>query len=191
MNSILKLCGFFVNLFEKIAFRIQIYFEKRINTLCLLAYRSRNNAKTVIGKNVRIGFGCQWEVGKNSTLIIGDNVTIRHNCLIALKDNATIIIGNNTYIGPYSELFVRQKLEIGSSTLIAQRVLIIDYNHKWDKMDGVRRTEFISAPITIGSECWLAAQVIVLAGSIIEDSVLVGAGVKVRGRVSVGEKKVE
>lgn len=191
MHIIFDLCGFLVTIFDKIAFRIQLFFEKRIQVFCLLVYRSRYDAKTVVGANVRIGAGCQWEVGKNSTLIIGDNVTIRNNCLIALKENAIIIIGNNTYIGPHSELFIEQKLEIGSSTLIAQRALIIDYNHKWDKIDGVSRSEFTSAPIAIGSKCWLGAQAIVLAGSIIEDKALVGAGVKVRGRVGAGEKKIE
>lgn len=166
-------------------------FEKKINVFFLLVYRSRNNAKTIVGKNVRIGFGCQWEVGNDSTLIIGDNVTIRNNCLIALKDKAEIIIGKGSYIGPYSELFINEKLEIGSATLIAQRALIIDYNHKWDRKEGVSRSEFVGAPISIGSYCWLGAQVIVLAGTVIEDKALVGAGVKVRGRVAAGEKKVE
>lgn len=190
MRILIGLFSGFVFIGERLYLIAMSFIEKKLNVLFLLAFRNRFGNKTSIGRNVRIGVGCHWRTGRNTELIFGDNVLIGDNCSIELKDNAKLIIGDNSYIGPNSEIFTMEKIEIGESTLVAQRCMIIDYNHKWDKDSGVKRKEFNSSPIRIGSRTWLGANVIVLSGSVIEDRCLIGAGAIVRGRVETGQKYI-
>ncbi len=63
-------------------------------------------------------------------------------------------------------------VKIGDNTIFAPGVKIISSNH-----DLKNNTEHIeSPPIEIGSDCWLAANVLIMPGVVLGDGVVVGAG---------------
>ncbi len=64
-------------------------------------------------------------------------------------------------------------------------VKIFDNNHRFSKEHGVS-TELSTAPISIGDNCWLASDVIVLKGSTIGDNCVIGAGCVISGDIPAG-----
>lgn len=170
--------------------KMVLFTEKKIAPLRLKVLCKALGCEIDLGENVRIASGCKWHLGKHAAIKIGNNVTIQSNCSIAIFTNSTLKIDDGSYIGHGTDLAARENISIGQKTLIAQNCKIIDCNHKWSKENGVERKTFLMDPVEIGNRVWLGTNVIVTAGSVIEDNCLVGAGTVIRGHVSEGSKVI-
>ena len=91
---------------------------------------------------------------------ISDDVTINRNSIIVAKSK--VIVGRGSSIGP--------------------NVCIYDHNHKIDK-GGFYKDKFVTTPIVIGQNVWIAANCTILKGTIIGDNCIIGAGCVVAGEI--------
>lgn len=151
----------------------------------------------LVGNNVRIRYPKYLHVGKQ--VIIEDGVEL--NCLamngIQLGDRVSIgkyaiirpsniyggpigeglVLGNHSNIGPYNYIGCSGKITIGNHVMLAPRVSIYAENHLFDhthitiKEQGVKRMD-----VTIEDDCWIASNVVILAGVTIGKGSVVAAG---------------
>ena len=119
----------------------------------------------------------------NKNIKLGNNVTIYPYCMFF--GNGPIVIGDNVDIGAHTVIYSSKEggVKIGDDTQIAAQCYLIDMDH--GIAAGKRITEQTNsvAPIVIGKDCWLAANVTVLKGSVIEDGAVIGAKSLVKGVV--------
>ena len=87
---------------------------------------------------------------------IGDHSFINHLCSIWASPEGPITIGNNVLFGP------------GTS--------VISSNHGVEAGELIRNQPGRDAPISIGDDVWLGANVVVTAGVCIGNGAVVGAG---------------
>jgi acetyltransferase-like isoleucine patch superfamily enzyme len=87
---------------------------------------------------------------------IGDHSFINHLCSIWASPGGPISIGNNVLFGPCAS--------------------IISSNHGVARGELIRNQPGRDAPIRIGDDVWLGANVVVTAGVSIGDGAVVGAG---------------
>jgi acetyltransferase-like isoleucine patch superfamily enzyme len=110
---------------------------------------------------------------------VGRGVSIRPPVVIFRPRN--LVLGDDVRINAGCVLQAQDRLEIGSLTMIAAGCIIATANHDVSlrglEAFGALRT----APVRIGSNCWLGAGVIVLPGVTIGDGTVVGAGSVVTG----------
>ena len=66
-----------------------------------------------------------------------------------------------------------------------------DDGYVFDSTDGVRRNEYLTAPITIGKNCWIGANTVILRGTTIGDNCLIAAGCVVKGNVPAGSVVIQ
>ncbi|QQL45073.1 sugar O-acetyltransferase [Sulfuriroseicoccus oceanibius] len=106
---------------------------------------------------IDVPFYCDY--GKN--ISIGDHVYIGLNCTFV--DNHKITIGNNTLIA--------SGVDIATATHpVSAKERIIDDPARTNKY----RT--MSAPVTIGNNCWIGANATIVPGVTIGDNTTIGAG---------------
>ncbi len=119
----------------------------------------------------------------NTNLKIGKNVSIYP--YVQLFGDGLIEIGDNVSIGTGTIIYASKQggVKIGSNSMIAGQCYIIDTDHGIDKSDLIRNQENVSAPIEIGQDCWIAANVTVLKGSKINDGAVIGAKALVNGEI--------
>jgi len=126
--------------------------------------------------------GDVWVINRNIKL--GRNVTIYPGCMF--WGDGIIKIGDNVDIGKDTIIYSTAEnggVYIGDNTVIAANNYIIDMDH------GTKIDELISKQpnsvekVIIGKDCWLAANVTVLKGSIIGDGAIIGAKSLVKGYV--------
>ena len=86
-------------------------------------------------------------------------------------------IGNYSCIGPRVELYCKDKITIGDSSVISQDAYICTASH--DTSSPVMAT--LNKPITIGSNVWIAAKAAVMPG------VTIGAGAVVAATATVAK----
>ena len=122
---------------------------------------------TLINRNLKLGRGVCIYPGcmffGNGPIVIGDNVDIGNDTVIYSSEDAGVSIGENT--------------------LIAAQCYIIDTDHGMRADEPIRSQQNTSKPVSIGSDCWLAANVTVLKGSEIGDGAVIGAKSLVKGTV--------
>lgn len=111
-----------------------------------------------LGKKVRIHSGSKVKVRKGAKLFIGDGVKINYNCIIACQ----------------------QEISIGEGTEFGPSVYLYDHDH--DFRAGLKNNKYKTAPITIGKNCWIGANTVILRGATIGDNSVVAAGTIVKGK---------
>lgn len=112
--------------------------------------------------------GDRWEKGGLLGFEEGANV---HDLSFVIGD---VKVGKNTYIGPYTFLDGTGGLTIGSNCSISAGVQIYTHDSlKWALSGG--KFGYDKAPVTIGSNCYLAPYVVVSKGVTIGDCSVVGS----------------
>ena len=107
---------------------------------------------------------------------LGPRVEIEHDVFLKLEAGARLGVGDFTFIGRGVEIDVAQSVTIGAHTLIAPRVFITDHTHNAARAQRLDEQGNRVAPVTIGSDAWIGAGAILLAGVTIGDGAIVGAG---------------
>lgn len=119
----------------------------------------------------------------NTNLRLGKHVTLYPG--VMFFGDGLIEIGDNVDIGNGTIIYASRNggVRIGSNTMIAAQCYIIDMDHGMKKGQLVCKQENTVAPVVIGEDVWLGANVTVLKGSVIGDGAVIGAKALVKGKI--------
>lgn len=152
--------------------------------LKLFIYKIYYGRRLVFSGRVRFMPSCKIIIGKNGKLILGENFSCRTGVIFKVADGAVIDVGSNVFINYNSIIVSRERIEIGRDTIIASDVSMYDHNHLYGGEVKVMESGHKVNPIRIGSNVWIGANSLVLAGVTIGDNVVVAAGTVVNKNVS-------
>lgn len=160
--------------------------------------------KVEYGKQVLLkGMPVIFNKGR-AKLKIGNNVTIKSSFLsnlvglysrtiiVTRAPGAEIVIGDNVGISG-ATIYARKGIHIGENTCIGGNSKILDNDfHPIDMQDRIKllndvhggaATDLIpTRPITIGKNCFIGCNSIILKGTVLGDGCVVGAGAVVSGK---------
>lgn len=111
---------------------------------------------------------------------VGCNVNIEHGAFFG--GGKEIEIGNNSAIGLNAR--ISGPLKIGDDVMMGPNVSIFTQNHETENIYKPMRLQ--TAPkekVTIGNDCWIGANAVILPGVTIGNGVIVGAGAVVTKNV--------
>jgi acetyltransferase-like isoleucine patch superfamily enzyme len=117
---------------------------------------------------------------------IGPRLQLREGCEVwALGGD--IEIGANVFFNRFCSVISRAGIEIGSDCLFGPNVGIYDHDHGFDDpSQPIWMQEHTAEAISIGSNVWVGANVVVTAGARIEDGTVVAANSVVTGTLEGG-----
>ena len=136
-----------------------------------------------LGKQVIIEDGAEINCLASNGMHLGDRVSIGKYAIIRPSNmyggpiGDGLVMGNNSNIGPYNYIGCSGKITIGDNVMLAPRVSIYAENHVFDnpnitiKAQGVSKME-----VVIEDDCWIAANVVILAGVTIGKGSVIAAG---------------
>lgn len=141
----------------------------------------------------RSGLGVHWNVNlmwdERAVLEFGQRCGLGFGSLLSLtareNEAGTLRMGNDVTFGAYNNIRPNESsILLGDRVLFAQFVSLIARNHLVDENNVVSRTEPARARdgISIGDDCWLGANVVMLPGTSIASRTIVGAGAVVTRR---------
>lgn len=149
----------------------------KYNLIRILKCRNlRMNGILLLGYNTRLS------VCRTSRVIFGKHVVSDGRCVIIADRGANVEIGDSVYFNEGMMISSKESVTIGSGCQFGPNVKIFDNNHCFDKEHGVLSSHD-TRKITIGSHCWIAANVTILQGTMIGDRCVIGAGCVVKGNV--------
>lgn len=128
------------------------------------------------------GWNTKFTIQKDATVNFGKHITSDGRCVIIVDQGADLSIGDGVYFNEGTMISCKSSVKIGSGCKFGPNVKIFDNDHKFDAENGVGN-EHIFKPISIGKNCWIASNCVVLKGTTIGDNCVIGAGVVVHGMI--------
>jgi acetyltransferase-like isoleucine patch superfamily enzyme len=121
-----------------------------------------------------IGPGCSLEVGERGTLELGRWSWIGHGCKIRCHEG-TVSIGAKSVLGQECTISSYQHVSIGRECVIADRVMMIDFDHGMVEVDRPIRLQGIyKRDVRIGNNVWIGYGACILRGVTVGDNAVIG-----------------
>ena len=134
----------------------------------------------------RIQSNVNVSIDNKSKIYLKRGVLIASNSAISATGGGILYLGKNVGVNRNSMIICHERITIDDNTIMGPGVCIYDHDHVFDSENGVQRNQYVTAPILIGKNCWIGADVVILRGSIIGDNCLIAAGSVVKGKVPSG-----
>ena len=122
---------------------------------------------------ISVNWPHQVSVGRGSAVLDG---TVLDYCHGVWRPGPSMVIGDGCYIGRGVEFNCRDRITVGDNCLVAAGCRFIDHDHGLAVGTPMRAQDGVEAAITVGSDVWLGANVVVLKGVTIGSGAVVAAG---------------
>lgn len=132
-----------------------------------------SNLKSGIVERISPNVVIEIEKGK---LILGNMTSIHSNCKLKVRKNAQLEFGERVFLNYGCMITCREYIKIGSGSMLGPNVLIYDHDHDFHLEGELRQKRFKNAPVSIGKNCWIGANTVILKGVTIGDEAVIGAG---------------
>jgi len=130
-----------------------------------------------------IGPGCRLQVGRNAVLELGRWSWIGDGCKIRCHEGS-VSFGAKSVMGQECTISSFQRVSIGRECVIADRVMLIDFDHGVvDVETPIRRQGIYKRDVRVGHNVWIGYGACILRGSTVGDNAVVGANAVVTGEV--------
>ena len=118
--------------------------------------------------------GVKLEIGRRATLRIGRWAWIGHGGKIRVHEGE-VSIGAKTVIGQECTISAFQRVSIGRECILADRVMLIDFDHGVTEVERPIRLQGIyKRDVSIGHNVWMGYGACILRGVTIGDNSVVG-----------------
>lgn len=158
-------------------FDVCLALKRRLYLVYGFGYR-RFSKRSVIYKPMYIRGKKYIEIGEGVTVFPNARIeAIDYDSATNTSFNPLIKIGNNVSIGQELHLTCASNIEIGDGTVVTARATITDINHNTDDVSRPVLSQGIDVLSTsIGKNCFIGINAVIMAGVRIGDSCVVGAG---------------
>jgi acetyltransferase-like isoleucine patch superfamily enzyme len=121
-----------------------------------------------------VGPGVRLEIGPTATLRLGRWSWLGHGTKIRVHEG-TVSIGAKTVLGQECTISAFQRIDIGRECILADRVMLIDFDHGVvDVERPIRLQGIYKRDVRVGHNCWIGYGVCLLRGVSVGDNAVVG-----------------
>ena len=123
-----------------------------------------------------VGPGVKLEIGRGARLVLGRWSWVGHGCKIRVHEGE-VRIGAKTVIGQECTISAFQHVAIGRECVIADRVMLIDFDHGVAEVERpVRLQGIYKRDVRVGHNVWIGYGASILRGVSVGDNAIVGTG---------------
>jgi acetyltransferase-like isoleucine patch superfamily enzyme len=121
-----------------------------------------------------VGPGVTFEIGRDATLRLGRWSWIGHGSKIRIHEGEASI-GAKTVMGQECTISAFQHVSIGRECIVADRVMLIDFDHGVVEVERPIRLQGIyKRDVSVGHNCWIGYGACILRGVTVGDNSIVG-----------------
>jgi len=118
--------------------------------------------------------GVQLEIGRKATLRIGRWAWLGHGTKIRVHEGE-VAIGAKTVMGQECTISAFQHVSIGRESIVADRVMLIDFDHGVVEVERPIRLQGIyKRDVRVGHNVWLGYGACILRGVVVGDNAIIG-----------------
>ncbi len=121
-----------------------------------------------------VGPGVTLEIGKNARVVLGRWSWIGHGTKIRAHEGE-VIIGAKTVLGQECTISAFQHVSIGRECIVADRVMLIDFDHGIVEVErAIRHQGIYKRDVRVGSNVWIGYGACLLRGVTVGDNSVIG-----------------
>lgn len=129
-----------------------------------------------LGADLLLESDILWRIATGAQLRVGDETQVRRGCELKVDTRAVVSIGRRVHLGPWCTLSALEAIEVGDDCLIAERVSIRDHDHVFaSRAMPYSQQGYTVAPVRLGRNVWLGANVTLTKGVTLGDDCVVAA----------------
>ncbi|HWT23232.1 MAG TPA: acyltransferase [Solirubrobacteraceae bacterium] len=122
-----------------------------------------------------IGPGVSIEIGRDAVLRLGRWSWIGHGTKLRVHEGE-VAIGAKTVMGQECTISAYQHVSIGRECIVADRVMLIDFDHGVVEVERPIRLQGIyKRDVRVGHNCWIGYGACILRGATVGDNSIVGS----------------
>jgi acetyltransferase-like isoleucine patch superfamily enzyme len=122
-----------------------------------------------------LGRGVKLQIGKHARVHFGRWVWIGHGTKIRCHEGE-VRIGDKTVLGQECTISAYQHVSIGEQCIVADRVMLIDFDHNVAEVERPIRVQGIyKRDVRVGSNVWIGYGAQILRGVSVGDNSIIGA----------------
>lgn len=131
-------------------------------------------------RGARLGMGAHVSsraiLSEHKRISIGDRTSVGRQVEIS-PQGGFIRIGSDCSVNSFCVLYGAGGISIGDDCRVANGVVMVSFNHRFDNLDElIRRQAIVTKGIVVESNVWIGARAIILDGVTIGTGSVVGAG---------------
>lgn len=138
-----------------------------------------------IGRKCKIHADASVDASRSKEVVFGDQVTLNRYAYVQGGEGG-VRLGDRVEINNFSIINGTGGVYIGDDTLVGPGVRIISYQHRFVAGQTIQSQPTECKPISIGRDCWIGANAVILAGVNVGDGAVVAAGAVVIRDVPAG-----
>ena len=162
----------------------RLFLKKAHGLLLIGSHVAITHAKHIsCGRNVKFEDYAEIHGLCSHGIYFGDNVTIGRSVMIRPSSyyggdlGHGLTMGNNSSIGPHGYVGCSGPIVIGNNVMIGPKCSMFAENHVFgDSKKIIKSQGVVQEGISIGDDCWIGSNVIILDGVHIGNHVVIGAG---------------
>lgn len=109
-------------------------------------------------------------------IILSKKISFRKRFNVRISSTGILNIGENTFFNNDCSLNCAGKIQIGDYCLFGENVKIYDHGHEYkDSNIPIQDQGLKVRKVTIGNNCWVGSNTVILANVTIGDNVIIGA----------------
>lgn len=175
VNPALRFCTL-ISVANAVKFSIGANVHLRGSVVC-------DRASLLVENDVIVARGSEINAYQGSTVSIGTGVRIGKNSVLSVAGNSKLEIGDRTTF--FSTVYLSGVISIGSDCLFGPNVTILTGEHVIKDRRPIRAqdAEYLAEhghpprnPITIGDDCWIGVNAVILPGVTLGKGCVVAAG---------------
>ncbi len=121
-----------------------------------------------------VGPGVSFEIGRDARIVLGRWSWIGHGCKLRAHQGE-VRIGAKTVLGQECTISSFQHVEIGRECILADRVMLIDFDHAVAEVERpVRFQGIYKRDVRVGHNVWIGYGACVLRGVVVGDNAILG-----------------
>ena len=118
--------------------------------------------------------GVKFEIGRDARVVLGRWSWIGHGCKVRVHEGE-LMIGAKSVLGQECTISAFQHISIGRECIIADRVMMIDFDHGMVEVERPIRDQGIyKRDVNIGNNVWIGYGACVLRGVTVGDNSVIG-----------------
>ena len=122
-----------------------------------------------------LGSGVKLQIGRSARIRFGRWVWIGHGTKIRCHEGE-VRIGDKTVLGQECTISAYQHVSIGEQCIVADRVMMIDFDHNVAEVERpIRRQGIYKRDVRVGNNVWIGYGAQILRGATVGDNAIVGA----------------
>jgi acetyltransferase-like isoleucine patch superfamily enzyme len=120
--------------------------------------------------------GVKFEIGRDARVVLGRWSWLGHGCKVRVHEGE-LTIGAKTVFGQECTISVFQQIAVGRECIIADRVMMIDFDHGMVETERpIREQGIYKRDVEIGHNVWIGYGACLLRGVAIGDNAVIGTG---------------